>query len=148
MIGGAIKSAVNYVLALCENKINSFISLFNGIIKYVNKLPGVNVGAMNKVHLPRLAEGGYVRANTPQLAVIGDNKREGEIVAPESKIAEAVAQGVAVAFEKVIGLINNQNDNRASQGDIIIPVSIGQEHIDTIIINSQRRQTLRSGGRV
>lgn len=148
MIGGAIKSAVNYVLALCENKINSFISLFNGIIKYVNKLPGVNVGAMNKVHLPRLAEGGYVRANTPQLAVIGDNKREGEIVAPESKIAEAVAQGVAVAFEKVIGLINNQNDNRGSQGDIIIPVSIGQEHIDTIIINSQRRQTLRSGGRV
>lgn len=148
MIGGAVKNAVNYVLALCENKINSFISLFNGIIKYVNKLPGVNVGAMNKVSLPRLAEGGYVRANTPQLAVIGDNKREGEIVAPESKIAEAVAQGVAVAFEKVIGLINNQNDNRGSQGDIIIPVSIGQEHIDTIIINSQRRQTLRSGGRV
>ena len=35
-----------------------------------------------------LAQGGYVKANTPQLAVIGDNKREGEIVAPESKMAE------------------------------------------------------------
>ena len=43
--------------------------------------------------IPHLAQGGYVAANTPQLALIGDNKREGEIVAPESKIAEAVAAG-------------------------------------------------------
>lgn len=46
-----------------------------------------------------LAQGGYVKANTPQLAVIGDNKREGEIVAPESKL-RAMAQEVA-----------NQNNN-------------------------------------
>ena len=45
--------------------------------------------------IPHLAQGGYVAANTPQLAIIGDNKREGEIVAPESKIAEAVAAGMA-----------------------------------------------------
>ena len=44
--------------------------------------------------LPKLAQGGYVKANTPQLAVIGDNKREGEIVAPESKL-KAMAQEVA-----------------------------------------------------
>ena len=36
--------------------------------------------------MPYLAQGGFVKANTPQLAVIGDNKREGEIVAPESKL--------------------------------------------------------------
>ena len=44
--------------------------------------------------LPYLAQGGFVKANTPQLAVIGDNKREGEIVAPESKLA-AMAQMAA-----------------------------------------------------
>ena len=44
--------------------------------------------------LPTLAQGGFVKANTPQLAVIGDNKREGEIVAPESKLA-AMAQAAA-----------------------------------------------------
>lgn len=49
--------------------------------------------------MPYLAQGGYVKANTPQLAVIGDNKREGEIVAPESKL-RAMAQEVA-----------NQNNN-------------------------------------
>lgn len=41
--------------------------------------------------LPKLAQGGYAKANTPQLAVIGDNRREGEIVAPESKL-EAMAR--------------------------------------------------------
>ena len=148
MINGAIKSAVNYVLALCENKINSFISLFNGIIKYVNKLPGVNVGSMQKVSIPRFANGGYVKANTPQLAIVGDNKREGEIIAPESKIAEAVNTGVSLALEKVINMIQQTQGAQQQGGDIVIPVSIGQEHIDTIIINSQRRQNLRSGGRV
>lgn len=147
MINGAIKSAVNYVLALCENKINSFISLFNGIIKYVNKLPGVNVGSMQKVSIPRFANGGYVKANTPQLAIVGDNKREGEIIAPESKIAEAVNTGVSLALEKVVSMLQ-QTQGAQQTGDIVIPVSIGQEHIDTIIVNSQRRQNLRSGGRV
>lgn len=147
MISGAIKSAVNYVLALCENKINGFISLFNGILKYVNKLPGVNIGSMQKVSIPRFANGGYVKANTPQLAIVGDNKREGEIIAPESKIAEAVNTGVSLALEKVVNMLQ-QTQGAQQTGDIVIPVSIGQEHIDTIIINSQRRQNLRSGGRV
>ena len=147
MISGAIKSAVNYVLALCENKINGFISLFNGILKYVNKLPGVNIGSMQKVSIPRFANGGYVKANTPQLAIVGDNKREGEIIAPESKIAEAVNTGVSLALEKVVNMLQ-QTQGAQQTGDIVIPVSIGQEHIDTIIVNSQRRQNLRSGGRV
>ena len=38
--------------------------------------------------MPRLAEGGYVKANTPQLAMIGDNRHQGEIVAPEDKLEE------------------------------------------------------------
>lgn len=42
-----------------------------------------------------LAQGGWVAANNPQLAVIGDNKREGEIVAPESKIREQVKQAIS-----------------------------------------------------
>lgn len=41
-----------------------------------------------------LAQGGWVAANTPQLAVVGDNKREGEIIAPESKIREQVKQAI------------------------------------------------------
>ena len=44
--------------------------------------------------LPYLAQGGFVSRNTPQLAVIGDNTREGEIVSPESKL-QAMADRAA-----------------------------------------------------
>lgn len=41
-----------------------------------------------------LAQGGWVAANNPQLAVVGDNKREPEIIAPESKIRNQVKQAI------------------------------------------------------
>lgn len=38
--------------------------------------------------IPQLAQGGYVKPNTPQLAMIGDNRHQGEVVAPEGKLLE------------------------------------------------------------
>ena len=52
--------------------------------------------------MPRLAEGGYVKANTPQLAMIGDNRHQGEIVAPEDKILSLYKQA-----NKEMGVGNN-----------------------------------------
>ena len=37
--------------------------------------------------------------------------------------------------------------NSGAQGDIVIPVYIGQERLDTIILNAQQRHALVSGGR-
>ena len=42
----------------------------------------------------RLAQGGFIRKNTPQLAVVGDNRHQGEYVAPEKKL-EAMANKAA-----------------------------------------------------
>jgi hypothetical protein len=69
---------------------------------------GFNLKEVSKVSIPRLATGGYVEANTPQLAIIGDNKREGEIVAPESKITEAVV----AAFQQFLPMFNNNGNNK------------------------------------
>lgn len=75
----------------------------NLVTKTWNALAGKVNSARNKSNivkslfpqpLPTLATGGYVKANTPQMAIIGDNKHEGEIVAPESKL-RAMAQEVA-----------------------------------------------------
>ena len=60
------------------------------------------------IHLPRLAQGGFVRANTPQLAMIGDNRHYGEIVAPEDKMQEMVDRAVALASR-------NGNDGMSDQ---------------------------------
>ena len=44
--------------------------------------------------IPKLAQGGWLKANNPQLAIVGDNKHEPEIVSPESKIYEQTRKAV------------------------------------------------------
>lgn len=85
-ISNAVKSGINGVISLIERTINRAINLINGGINLINKIPGVYVGHVPSLNLPRLAQGGYVKANTPQLAMIGDNRHQGEVVAPEDKI--------------------------------------------------------------
>lgn len=58
----------------------------------------VQLSSLEK-NLPHLATGGYIRANTPRLALIGDNKTQGEIVSPEDKLME-MAQAAAAAAVK------------------------------------------------
>lgn len=110
-----IKGVVNGMLAGIESFLNGIIGGINILIRAINSISfevpdwvpliggkklGFNLNEVSKVSIPRLATGGYVAANTPQLAIVGDNKREGEIIAPESKIAEAVAQGFAMVMNK------------------------------------------------
>ncbi len=85
-ISNAVKSGINGVISLIERTINRAISLINGGIDLINLIPNVNVGKISSLNLPRLAQGGYVKANTPQLAMIGDNRHQGEVVAPEDKL--------------------------------------------------------------
>ena len=97
-ISGALKAGINGIIGSIENIINGGIDLINGAINLINKIPGVNIGKMGRLNLPRLAQGGYVEANTPQLAMIGDNKRYGEIVTPENKMFEVMTNALK-AFE-------------------------------------------------
>lgn len=89
-IGGAFKKVVNSIISFAQNTINGFIKAINKAINLINKIPGVNISLIKELTIPKLATGGYVEANNPQLAIVGDNKREGEIVTPESKIREQV----------------------------------------------------------
>ena len=47
--------------------------------------------------IPHLAQGAYVKPNTPQLAMIGDNLHQGEVVAPENKLREMAIEAVRAA---------------------------------------------------
>lgn len=61
---------------------NGIAGTINKAIVTINKIPGVNISG----RVPVLASGGYVKKNTPQLAMIGDNRHQGEVVAPEDKM--------------------------------------------------------------
>ena len=73
-IGGAVKKGINGVLGMIEKVINKGIDLINGAIGLINKIPGVNVGKVGKLSIPRLAKGGIVDSAT--IAMIGEAGKE------------------------------------------------------------------------
>ena len=70
-IGGAFKSAMNSALATVENVVNKAIGFINGAIDVINKLPGVSVGHVGSVSLPRLAKGGILKNGQAIMAEAG-----------------------------------------------------------------------------
>lgn len=145
-IGGAVRSVINGVLGTVERTINSGIGMLNGAVSLINKLPGVNIGGFSYVNLPRLAQGGYVKANTPQLAMIGDNKRYGEIVAPENKMLEMA--------RKAAELTNKGGNNDAQIIAILtailqalqgLDLTIDGERLTNKVVDTINEITIRRG---
>lgn len=78
-------------------KISDLKSWFNKkVIRPINN--GIHkIPFLGNVSIPYLAQGGYVRKNTPQLAMIGDNRHQGEVVAPEDKLEEMARKAALTA---------------------------------------------------
>lgn len=90
-------AAITNVKAAANAIIDGINARLNGIYWPTFKVAGKTVGGgrvFPNNPIPRLAQGGWVARNTPRLAVIGDNPREGEIVSPESKL-QAMADRAA-----------------------------------------------------
>ena len=110
-IWNSIKGAINNIISGVEDMVNRVVSgintMIDGINSLISSIPGVPGGAipnLGTVSLPRLAQGGFVRANTPQLAMIGDNRHQGEVVAPEDKLQEMVDRAVTMASRDSTGM--------------------------------------------
>ena len=70
-IGGAVKAGINGVISIIENTINGAIGLINGAINLINKIPGVSIGKMSNLSLPRLAHGGIIGNGGAMVAEAG-----------------------------------------------------------------------------
>lgn len=73
-IGGAFKAVVNSIIGFAENTINGFIRAINNAIGMINYIPGVHIGYINELRIPKLAKGGIV--DQPTLSMIGEAGRE------------------------------------------------------------------------
>ncbi|MFR4440662.1 MAG: hypothetical protein ACLT46_13075, partial [Hungatella sp.] len=115
----AIKNTINSILSGVETMANGVVRGINKMIDALNNLSfeipdwvpelggesfGLNIPNIPEVSIPRLAQGGFVRANTPQLAMIGDNRHYGEIVAPEDKMQEMVDRAVSMVSRNGTGM--------------------------------------------
>ena len=87
-VGQVFKNAINGVLGFIEGFINGPIDLINGAIGAINKIPGVNIGRLGRVHIPRMYTGGIVEPGG-RIIRAGDGG-EDEWVVPESKMASLV----------------------------------------------------------
>lgn len=73
-VGSAFKSVINWVLDKVEKTINIPIRGINSAIGIINKIPGVKIGLIGELQIPRLAKGGI--ATIPTLAEIGERGPE------------------------------------------------------------------------
>jgi hypothetical protein len=109
-MGNAVKNGLNRVIATVERAINKGIGLINGAINLANKLPGVDVGKVAEVSLPRLARGGVLEKG--QVGILEGSGAEAVVPLENNKAwISRVAQDL---FEIQVnsGSFQNGNDPR------------------------------------
>lgn len=109
-MGNAVKNGLNRVIATVERAINKGIGLINGAINLANKLPGVDVGKVATVSLPRLARGGVLEKG--QVGILEGSGAEAVVPLENNKAwISRVAQDL---FEIQVnsGSFQNGNDHR------------------------------------
>jgi phage-related protein len=133
-ISGAVKTGINGVISLIERTINSAIRLINGGIKLINLIPGVTVGTINTLSLPRLAKGGVLTEATTVLAGEYSGARTNpEIVTPQNIMRDT--------FEDVLSNYSGNSDDRP----IYLTVNVGNKKLGQILLDDLRDKKRRTG---
>lgn len=102
------RNVFNGIVTIAEKCVNAIVSGLNKLSFDVPEWSPIGGGShfgfdLSPVSLPRLAQGGFVKANTPRLAMIGDNRNYGEIVAPENKMMELLNKAVELGARMMGG---------------------------------------------
>ena len=119
-VGGAFRSAVNAVLGTIENVVNGFIGMINGVIGMINKIPGVSLGSIGYVSLPRLARGGIV--DSPTVAMIGEAGKEVVMPLENTGFLQTMGRVVGGAVVNALGGGLTQSSGFTGSGDIVIQI--------------------------
>lgn len=140
-VGGAFKSAVNAVLGTIENVVNGFIGMINGVIGLINKIPGVSLGSVGYVSLPRLARGGIV--DSPTVAMIGEAGKEVVMPLENTGFLQTMGRIVGGAVVNALGGGLPQSGGFSGNGDIVI--QIGGHEFGRVAIQEINREQERAG---
>lgn len=131
-----ITSAINGILSALGNmasRVSSGISSARSAISGHSLAAGGPPVALASLPVPALAQGAVIPPNRKFLAMLGDQSTGTNVEAPLATIQQALAN--------VLGSWNGGSDGQP------INVYIGEELLDSVIANSERRRNLRSGGR-
>ena len=141
-----IKGVINTIIGGINGMISAVEAAINAIVGAINTLSweipswvpglggytfGFDVPYADFPRIPELAQGAVIQPNNPFLAVLGDQTSGTNIEAPLDTIKQAVSEVVGTAPDS----------------QIVIPVYIGQERIETIIAQANTNLNFISGGR-
>ncbi|HEL2554126.1 TPA: hypothetical protein TZ315_002086 [Streptococcus suis] len=131
-VSGAFRYAMNGVFATIENAVNGFIGMINGVIGLINNIPGVSLGSIGYVNLPRLARGGIV--DSPTVAMIGEAGKEVVMPLENTGFLQTMGRVVGGAVVNALGGDLPQSSGLPN-GDIVIMIGsreFGRFAIDEI----------------
>ena len=119
---GIVKTPVNLIIDIINGLIKGITTGINTVIKGINSIrfsipgwvPGIggksvgfNLKQISAPKIPRLATGTVVPANYGEfLAILGDNKREAEVVSPISAMKQAFKEAMTEMGGAGTGTIN------------------------------------------
>ncbi len=148
-IMNVIKRPINGILGFVESLANGVVNAINTVIRALNRLSfdipswvpliggnhfGFNIPELSRVSIPRLATGTVVPPNREFMAVLGDNKREPEVVSPLSTMKQAVLEAIAEA-----GGIGEKEIT------IKVPVYIGDKQVYEATVKYGKTQQMSTG---
>ena len=131
-----ITSAINGILSALSDmgsRVASGISSARSAISGHSLEAGGPAVVLGDLPVPALAQGAVIPPNRRFLAMLGDQTGGTNVEAPLATIQQALAN--------VLSAWNGESDGQP------INIYIGEELLDTVIANSERRRSLRSGGR-
>ena len=96
---GLFKTTMNAIFESIESKINRFIRLLNKAIDIINDIPGVSIGQISELSIPRFEEGGIVSEGQMFIAREAGPELVGSIgrktaVANNDQIVSGIESGV------------------------------------------------------
>ena len=156
-IVSGVKSAVSSIVDVLNGIIAKFESLVNGVIGRVNKIiegynsvtlgqPKALLPQWTAPKLPKLALGGVIEPNDPFVGVLGDNRREREIVSPESTLYQQTYKAVRDAggsdYDTVYRAVRDAiDDSKISD----LSVELDGKAVGRAIAEPVRQELIRSG---
>lgn len=137
-----IKSPINGIISLINGMVRGIVSGLNSAIRAFNRIripswvpgiggKGINISTISTPRIPYLAQGTVVPPNREFMAVLGDNKREPEVVSPLSTMKQAFME----AMTEMGGMGGN------SGGTIIIKQYLdGKQVAESVVKEGKVRQ--------
>ena len=138
-VANAVTDVANQSVPICsfsvpdEGPLTDFESwmpdFMQGLAEGIEKSRGMVKAAVNSVAADMVI--------SPQMAVADS----GVITGTGTSSSADLTAGIVAALKDVLG------DQKGQQGDLVIPVYLGNQLLDEVIVTAQQRMSLRSGGR-